>query len=56
MIEIEKSSGNVYADLESPDAGELLSLLSLARSISSGTWGLYAGGSIYLHHYPSNEF
>ena len=33
MIEIEKSSGNVYADLESPDAGEMLVKARLATKI-----------------------
>lgn len=33
MIEIEKSSSNVYADLESPDAGEMLVKARLASKI-----------------------
>lgn len=33
MIKIEKSSGNVYADLESPDAGEMLVKARLAAKI-----------------------
>lgn len=33
MIEIEKSSGNVYADLENPDAGEMLVKARLAAKI-----------------------
>ncbi|MHB1590766.1 MAG: helix-turn-helix domain-containing protein [Sulfuricella sp.] len=33
MIEIEKSSGNVYADLESPDASEMMVKVRLATKI-----------------------
>ncbi|HUX62209.1 helix-turn-helix transcriptional regulator [Sulfuricella sp.] len=33
MIEIEKSSGNVYADLENPDAGEMQVKARLAVKI-----------------------
>jgi predicted XRE-type DNA-binding protein len=33
MTEIEKSSGNVYADLESPDAGEMQVKARLATKI-----------------------
>ncbi len=33
MIEIEKSSGNVYADLENPDAGEMQVKARLATKI-----------------------
>lgn len=33
MIEVEKSSGNVYSDLESPDAGEMLVKARLATKI-----------------------
>lgn len=33
MIAIEKSSGNVYADLENPDAGEMLVKARLAAKI-----------------------